>query len=360
MLILTVNSCRSLMEAPVKSSVSIALLLLFFSAVPGSMSLSQVDTLTILHLNDTHSTLAPIGPRTAALEGTLGGIARAATIIGRVKAKNPGVPAVVLHAGDFSIGDIFYNVTFGVAELRILAALGVDAIAVGNHEFDLGPSTLLRVLDSAFVGNRIPLLSSNLVLADPSVRGLRTYIQPSVVRTIGSRKIGIFGLTTPATNLLSQPLPAVVDTNVVPIAAATIKTLRSEGCVAVICLSHLGIAHDRLLARAVTGIDLIVGGHDHYLTKRPEAVVNPGGDTTWIVQSNAFYLDMGMIRFSVAPGGVRFIDYKLIPLDASVRPDPSVEQWSISSNRRSRRSMARSSRARLQRLPDISGRSQIP
>lgn len=38
------------------------------------------DTLTILHLNDTHSCLTPLGPRTNSLEGTHGGIARAATV----------------------------------------------------------------------------------------------------------------------------------------------------------------------------------------------------------------------------------------------------------------------------------------
>ncbi|MGE5809939.1 MAG: bifunctional metallophosphatase/5'-nucleotidase, partial [Ignavibacteria bacterium] len=40
------------------------------------------DTLTILHLNDTHSTLSPVGPRNELLQGSQGGIARAATIIG--------------------------------------------------------------------------------------------------------------------------------------------------------------------------------------------------------------------------------------------------------------------------------------
>ena len=32
----------------------------------------QTDTITILHANDTHSNLAPIGPRDANLKGTLG------------------------------------------------------------------------------------------------------------------------------------------------------------------------------------------------------------------------------------------------------------------------------------------------
>jgi len=40
---------------------------------------SQTDTITILHVNDTHSCLAPLGPRNPSLEGTQAGISRAAT-----------------------------------------------------------------------------------------------------------------------------------------------------------------------------------------------------------------------------------------------------------------------------------------
>lgn len=42
---------------------------------------SQPDTLTILHVNDSHSTLEAIGPRDANLKGTLGGVSRIATLV---------------------------------------------------------------------------------------------------------------------------------------------------------------------------------------------------------------------------------------------------------------------------------------
>jgi len=101
---------------------------------------AQNDTITILHINDTHSTLAPSAPRDPALHGTRGGIARATTIIGTTKAQETNV--LTLHGGDFFIGDLFFNKYFGVAELRIMKQLEFDAMCVGNHEFDLGPSTL--------------------------------------------------------------------------------------------------------------------------------------------------------------------------------------------------------------------------
>ena len=71
---------------------------------------AQVDTLTILHLNDTHSCLAPLAPRKDNLEGTRGGIARAATVIGMAKMTEPNV--LVLHGGDSFIGDYHKEILY--------------------------------------------------------------------------------------------------------------------------------------------------------------------------------------------------------------------------------------------------------
>ncbi|HLE31154.1 MAG TPA: metallophosphoesterase, partial [Bacteroidota bacterium] len=195
---------------------------------------AQVDTVTILHLNDTHSTLAPIGPRDAQLKGSLGGIARAASIIGMTKLEEPNT--LLLHAGDLFIGDMFFNQYFGVPEFQILLALGCDAMAVGNHEFDLTPATLKMALDTSFTGGSFPLLSANTILDSAAVQGLKQYILPYVIKQAGNVKVGIFGLTTPATNVLSLPSPAVVDSDFVGIAAAYVDTLVNQNCDVIICL----------------------------------------------------------------------------------------------------------------------------
>ena len=111
---------------------TVVLFLMFFVTVR-----AQTDTITILHINDTHSTLAPLD---ADLHGTRGGIARVTTIIGMTKAQETNV--LTLHGGDLFIGDLFFNKYFGVAELQIMKGLGFDAMCVGNHEFDLDPGTL--------------------------------------------------------------------------------------------------------------------------------------------------------------------------------------------------------------------------
>jgi 5'-nucleotidase len=299
---------------------------LFFSLITFILlaypAFGQVDTVTILHVNDTHSNLAPTGPRDNNLKASMGGIARAATLIGMTRMTDPNV--VVLHAGDVCIGDLFYNEYFGVPELQLMAALGFDAMTAGNHEFDLTPATLIQTLDAAFPTGGFPLLSANLVLPDSTVQPLGKYIHPYVVKQEGSVKVGIFGMTTPATDFLSQPSPAFFDTNIVEIASAMVDTLRAHGCTMIVCLSHLGVGLDNVIAQYVPGINVIVGGHDHYLFEKPQIVLNPAGDTTFIVQAGAFYQHMGKLQFIINGNSVKLLSYTAIPLDASIPEEPTV------------------------------------
>ena len=42
------------------------------------------------------------------------------------------------------------------------------------------------------------------------------------------------------------------------------KKLREEqGCTYIIALTHMRLKHDKIFAREIPGIDLVLGGHDH-------------------------------------------------------------------------------------------------
>jgi len=295
------------------------LLLLFVFSHP---VFGQTDTITILSLNDTHSNIAPLAPRTADLQGTRGGVARAATFIGLTRMTDQNV--LLLHAGDSFIGDISFNYSYGVAELTFLKALGLDAMTLGNHEFDLMPSTLKGALDASMAGSPIPFLSLNSIFAyDTS--GLAGYVQPYIIKQFGSSKIGIIGLTTPETNVLSSPAPVILDTNLIVITTGAIDSLKAKGCKAVILLSHLGLELDKVLASYLTGIDLIISGHDHCLLNNPVYVNSPNGKAVPIVQSDAFYTHIGKTKISVSAGEVKLISFNNIPLDQTIPEEPTVK-----------------------------------
>lgn len=291
-----------------------------------SLIYSQPDTITILHVNDSHSTLEAIGPRDNNYQGTIGGISRIATLVGMTRMTEPNV--LFLHAGDISIGDVFFNRNFHVPELQLLSELGLDALTLGNHEFDLGPGVLLGSLQYAFpnLSNAFPLLSANTDFSDPSISDLQNYVEPYVIKQCGNTKIGIFGLTTPATNLLSNPSPAIISDDVATIAFNTVQALRNtELCNIVILLSHLGVAIDQQIAANIPGIDLIVGGHDHYKYEIPITVTNLYGGTTWIVQARSNYMYVGKATLVNTGTSLELIDYQLFPVDVNIPKEPAVQ-----------------------------------
>jgi 2',3'-cyclic-nucleotide 2'-phosphodiesterase (5'-nucleotidase family) len=300
---------------------TIAAFILFTSII-----FSQPDTLTILHVNDSHSTLEAIGPRDANLKGTLGGISRVATLVGMTKMTEPNV--LFLHAGDISIGDVFFNRNFHVPELQILSALGVDAMTLGNHEFDLGPEALLGSISYTFPdpADAFPILTANVDFSDPTIAALQNYVDAYTIKEFGDLKVGIFGLTTPATNLLSNPSPAVVSDDIVTIAATMVGTLRTvENCDVVIFLSHLGVALDQAIVSYVPGINVIVGGHDHYKYEEPITMTDPMGGITWIVQARSNYMYAGEMKLVVDGTDVQLLNYQLIPIDENIPQEPNVQ-----------------------------------
>jgi 5'-nucleotidase len=283
-------------------------------------AIGQGTTITLLHVNDTHSHLDAVGPKDANLNGTLGGIARAATVIGTIKATEPNV--LLLHAGDLFQGDPFFNKYFGVPELQIMTQLGFDAMAVGNHELGYGPGTLNDVLSMAFAGGSFPLLSANMdMTAFPQ---LESFIQPAIMKNIGGVNIGILGMTVPNDPSMI-PDPVVVQSNIVAIAQQTVDSLRNHGANAVILLSHLGIYNDKIIASQVAGIDFIIGAHDHFLLQQPVMVAGPGGKQTPIFQAGEHYQYIGELHFTVDNQTVTMNDYHIITVDSTVPPEPNIQ-----------------------------------
>lgn len=283
-------------------------------------SFAEPTTITILHVNDTHSHLDSIGPKDQNNEGTLGGIAKAATLINSIRQSEPNV--LLLHAGDSLTGDFLFKTYRGVEELKLMQALGFDAMAVGNHDFDLKPDGLLSALKKAFRQGSFPLLSANLDMSGYSRRSeLRSYIKPSTIVERSGVKIGIFGMTIPD-NPGTLVDPIELRDNITEIAGKNVKHLRDLDADLVICLSHLGRSHDRKIASRVSGIDVIVGGHDHYLFRKPLSIRNPKGEKTLIVQAGEFYKYIGKLTLEVDNGNVAMKSYRVLSVDENVEKDP--------------------------------------
>lgn len=225
--------------------------------------------LTVAHVNDTHSALEAVDENlTVELDGAprtvrakLGGMARLKTALDAVRTREANV--LTLHAGDAVQGTLYFTMFQGAAEFDFLNALGLDAMCLGNHEFDKGTAQLGRMLALA----RFPVLSANVdASAEPALAGrFLPYVIRNFATAKGSEAVAVIGSTTPSTPLMTADVGQVRFLNPVPVLSALVRELEAKGVNKIILLSHNGYGMDKKLARAVPGLDVIVGGHSHTL-----------------------------------------------------------------------------------------------
>lgn len=256
----------------------------------------RLTTLTIAHLNDTHSHMEP-DPVKLTIGGIkttvrLGGFARLQTVVDEMRANNPNF--LLLHAGDAVQGTLYFTLFNGQVEFDFLNRLGVDAMTLGNHEFDRGTAALAGFLRQA----RFPVVSSNIDFSgEPEVAPL---VSTSIVKNVNGEQIGIIGLTTETTPQSTTSAGKTVFLDAQAAARREVGALESRGINKIVILSHLGYAEDMKLAAAVSGIDVIIGGHSHTLLADqgqlaplglspagpyPTEITTPDGGKTLVLQA---------------------------------------------------------------------------
>ena len=221
-----------------RMSVALLLFMLVFSVLPAGAQGGDFN-LTVLHTNDVHGRVdqfdgfgTPCDAEEAAANECFGGAARIKTIVDQVRLEDGNV--VLLDGGDQFQGTLFYTQYKGAEAQEMMNALGYDAMAVGNHEFDDGPDTLGRFVDGA----NFPVLSANIdASAEPTLAGK---IQPSAVIEIGGETIGVVGYTTEDTAILSSPGPNVVFNNIEASVQAAVDDLTAQGINKIMAVSHAG------------------------------------------------------------------------------------------------------------------------
>jgi len=297
------------------------LIALMLSFVPLAWAEGPI-TVTILHTDDTHAHLEPFEPFGQPLQG---GIARRYTAIQQVKAEGGNV--ILVDGGDAFQGTLFFNQWQGEEEAYFMNALGYQAMAVGNHEFDSGPTALANFIQKA----KFPVLSANVdASAEPALAGL---IPAYTVLEVAGEKIGVFGLTTEETAFISSPGPNVAFKDAAESAKATVAELETQGINKIIALTHLGYNEDLTLAAAVDGIDVIVGGHSHTLLGSmegakgpyPTVVTSPAGDTVLIVHAHEWGKYLGRLDVTfTADGKVESYSGEPIFIDESIAEDAAI------------------------------------
>lgn len=250
--------------------------------------------IVILHTNDTHSHLEPFPANDPKYPG-LGGAERRAALIRRVRAQEPHV--ILLDAGDIFQGTPYFNMFGGEVEMKLMTAMGYDASAIGNHDFDSGLDNLAKQLQHA----AFPLLCANYDFTGTPMEGKTI---PYKIFEHNGVRTGVFGLGIELAGLVDSRLYGkTVYIDPIIKAAEMVKELRDEKkCDVVVCLSHLGFKYenekvsDMVLAKKSRGIDVIIGGHTHTFLDKATVVKNREDKDVVIAQVGWAGIRLGKIE----------------------------------------------------------------
>jgi len=335
----------------------LALILSFFAAGCGSDSQtpakpapSDRPDLILLSTNDRHSSFlgTPYAQYTPEItgDGTQGGIARFKTLVDEIRAEGPDT--LLLDAGDFTDGTIFFAAERCTADLDLMERLGYAAAVLGNHEFTSGPEGLAAILEAA-PRPMFPLLCANARFDPtiPSDDGLESLfgdpddpshvVYPSIVLTTASGiRVGLLGLLGEAVTV-PEAFPVTFPVDVERVRSLVQELRENELADVVVLLMHAGVEETEGivsgeiadLARKVEGIDVIVAGHSHV---RLQAVVPaeevPGSTwTTTIVEAGDEARFLGRVDLyldqdrRVVPGKTAV---QILPVDDTILGDPEM------------------------------------
>ena len=239
---------------------------------PGSKPPPQdrIAEVQVLGLNETHGQLVPLSQRNPDGSRTnVGGAAALATYLEREEAENP-LRTLIVDSGDFMQGPAISSYFEGKSTVEVFNEIGVNSVAVGNHEFDWGRDALdQRIAEANFA-----FLANNIV--EDSTGTQPQGIAPYKVYKRDGLKIGVIGVGNPDTKNVTLPeaTEGLSFLNVDQTAAAvadSVEKLRAQKVQTIVLTPHMGLETasegplaellSKLPADAAEELDFVLGGH---------------------------------------------------------------------------------------------------
>ncbi|WP_414932353.1 bifunctional metallophosphatase/5'-nucleotidase [Vibrio europaeus] len=246
---------------------------------------NKTTKLRLAHINDTHSYFEPTSLQlTIDVDGqelspfvSAGGFARIKTRANQLRseAQERGSEFLFLHAGDCFQGTLYFSLFKGEANATMLNELQIDAMALGNHELDMGNEPVAQFAKQI----NFPLLAGNWDLSNElREKTCRLSDNPAIVsfdaqnksanwieKQVGDDSVAIFSLALDKMADISNPDWDTPFINSIETAKNTVEQIHKAGINTIILLSHMGYEADLELPKHVDGISVIVGGHSHRL-----------------------------------------------------------------------------------------------
>jgi 5'-nucleotidase / UDP-sugar diphosphatase len=294
---------------------------------------AQDPEIIILHTNDTHGRIFPVVIETdnatsqmadegaekmmkPERHGEIGGFASLATAVKEVRQEYGDDHVLLIDGGDAFSDGLLSQLTKGEANIRLMNLLGYDFMALGNHDFDFKKD---RTKELDRMAN-FPLRGLNVI---DSATGRPFPGEPYIIKEKGHIQIGLLALAYRNTHLTTskkniQGLRFEESSKNIGKYLAELK----EKADLIVVVSHEGLEYDKELAKKTEGIDIIIGGHSHDVTEKPEKVKN-----TWIVQAFSHGMALGITKVKLKDKQIKNVETEVRWLwTDEVQPDGEMAQ----------------------------------
>jgi sulfur-oxidizing protein SoxB len=316
--------------------IRLQILFLGFLCLSGFLQPVAAERIRIISTNDIHSYLRPLYYRyldepkpwgtqstegdfanKSEYEGKVGGLAYASTVIKRLRSEAPATN-ILVDSGDTWHGAGITYFDRGVSMVKIMNAMGYDAMVPGNWEFIYDREHLLDLIDQA----DFPVVAYNLYDKDWGDPILDQY----VIKEVGGLRVAIVGMTYPWTALTSAVTGAAQwwkfglrETEARELIA---QINEEESPDLVVFISHGGLGYDQKFAQRVDGIDVMVSGHTHNPVFDPLIWNN-----TIIYEAGAHAEHVSSLDIEVRDKKVISYNYQLVKVNPDyLDADPEIQK----------------------------------
>ena len=269
----------------------------------------------------------------AASYGKVGGFAHLATLVKQLRQAYGSDKTLLLDGGDTWQGSGTSLWTRGLDMVGACNLLDVD-VMTGHWEFTYQDSEVKSNIE-AFNGD---FVAQNVRVSEEAMfAGAQAFDEfsghafpPYVIKTLGGRRVAVIGQAFPYTPI-ANPSRFIPDWTF-GIQAQGLQQLvddisAREKPDAIVLLSHNGMDVDLKLARVVSGIDAILGGHTHDGIPQPIQVSNSRG-TTLVTNAGSNGKFLGVLEFKFGAGGIEDYRYRLLPVFSNMLPaDAEMQRY---------------------------------
>ncbi len=330
-----IGKSRTVLAGSLVAALVLATTLLWAAGAqskPGSKPVPEdrIAEVQILGLNETHGQLVPLSERNADGSRTaVGGAAALGTYLDREEAENP-LRTLTVDSGDFMQGPAISSYFEGKSTVEVYNEIGVDSVAVGNHEFDWGRDALNQRIAEA----RFPFLANNII--EDATGKQPAGIAPYKVFKRDGLKIGVIGVGNPDTKNVTLPeategLSFLDLQKTATEVAGFVKELKAAKVETVVLTPHMGLETategpladllKALPAETADELDFALGGHiplDITTEVNGVPVVQPLGNTRG-------YADVTLTVDRRTGDVTKYAATSDRVLTDSVPPDPAVK-----------------------------------